>query len=326
MDLLATRMEHEEEMKEIEWSNIFLACRRMDIPKLIHIFQHFLMPNGKIDFVSCIIMLGQVGMTSLHPLFTIAGVALGTDPIHFLLIALTPSSIIQLPYVKVIITFGISGLLQFLLMAEGCRLATTLMVVCVIPSMFGIESLQYLNRFHLIKSKAGVFGRPRLERLHLLNQFYTRIEILGGRMIAEVPSMTFLLMVVGTGVSSSLNFMALKFFGIFPLVIYFMAVIMAVFVLIAVKSFVAITVSSHEELKDAICKWNKLPGRDKYLRKKFQLMRPPRVPAGVAGYTIYTLDKEIKSTYFRIILEVTIDILLCFPDSMITGWKIVNDC
>jgi hypothetical protein len=100
-----------------------------------------------------------------------------------------------------------------------------------------------------------------------------------------------------------------------------MIILIAIFLALTIKSLVALAVGIHERFKEAIDRWNALPGKDRHLRMKFRLMRPIRLPIGFGQYRFFYLDKPFKSIFFSRIVSLTIDLLLLIPDSVIARWN-----
>jgi hypothetical protein len=151
---------------EIQWKTIFSAILQRDVWRILSIAMNLMIPNGKLDFLGIVILIGQGGFAIFNPLSAFAGVLFRMDSFHIFIEQepIPHLGMVDLPITRVGV-FVTSLAILVICSAEGCRLTLFIFNLVIIPSLASLEALPLEDRLHSVKSGHGVFGKSRYEKL-----------------------------------------------------------------------------------------------------------------------------------------------------------------
>jgi hypothetical protein len=321
--ITVTLTENEKKPTHIKWREIFAAICKVDILRIRRIIRHILFPNQTLDIFGVAFIIVITGVTLSPLVTTILSKVSNITPYHYLINDMIPNSLLQYRFTRILVHI-LDAAIFFFANAEGSRILSAMVFFIMVPSTIGLDSIRLLDKLISSKSRRGIYAKQWPDKLQLLHELYTRVEIMGRNISAQISTITFIAMVFGVCLNASLGFCALKMFSVLPILVHLVFALVECFTFFATGFLVSHAVKNYEKSKAAVERWRALPKQNTWIRMKLKVLRPYGVSVGIWGYTFYVLKKSIKSMYFCIILDVTIDLLLFLPDEMVAKWKSSN--
>lgn len=150
---------------------------------------------------------------------------------------------------------------------------------------------------------------------------YIQIQICIKMWALETSTLAFLLMGFIIIITSAVNFATIRFinrasslgfYNIFPFA--------SIAILTVIQQLLPVIVKIYTRTESALKHWENTLKMEKTFeskvwRRKFQSMEPLSIKAGLFGYNLFTLKKQTQTNFNFIIMEKTIELIICFPEA-----------
>ncbi|OXA48194.1 hypothetical protein Fcan01_17203 [Folsomia candida] len=192
---------------------------------------------------------------------------------------------------------------QCLLFLQAARTISLLICVPTMAAYLGLACVSAMD------SSAVYFfrGENMILSSYLRNYEICLINLaIGNNFVSPAVSGT---MFFGLVLSVLFNFASLKLYSRIPMTLFPLFPAVAAFILVIIDVMLPMLIDVFKNCKSLEAKWRNILGLiedKKYLKRKLQSLRTPRVYAGTVNYNFYSCKSSTKATYFGIILNYTI--------------------
>jgi len=260
--------------------------------------------SGKIDHVG-VFMLGLTIFTLFGPpvvaLFT---VYMDLHPWIFVLIDLVPSDILNMQVTKWV-TSIVLYFSALLMISEFIRLIPMVLIALFLPGVENVASIRDLIQYQM--------QYKSFNNSMTLYDLLVRLKVINIHATGYVLNASFLFTVYGAVFTCVGLFGVMRWRAALPPFLY--AII--VFATFTCMGLIHVTFGTgmnvHEVSNEALISWRAQFRGHKYLRRKFAPLKSIRFYIGFEGSIFYLMEKSLRTEYYVMLLDNTINLLMTFP-------------